>query len=347
MRKPGLLFLLLALWATQQDFLWAQKVGTSSLQFLKVMPTARATALGDAYVTLASGADALFWNPGGLTAATTHHIAMTMTMWLFDTKQGAFGYALPLGELGTVGVQVQYVDFGQIQETRVDQLQFVGAPGNQVYNPGLTGNTFRPYSYLIGVSYGRQLTEAFSAGITAKYVRESLYNGSTVTVTNPGTGAVEEHNTWAGVLLFDFGIRYNTGFRSVQLGASIQNFGSQVKFARENYPAPLTFRLGAAANIVGSDAILLADESNRATIVFDLLQPNDYEQQMHFGAEYEFAQTVALRVGYKANYDTEGLTAGIGAQTDFAGLHLQFDYSYGNMVDYLTNVHRISLGVLW
>jgi len=84
---------------------------------------------GDAFVTLASGADALFWNPAGLTGATSHNIAMTMTVWLFDTKQGAFGYALPLDDIGTFGLQVQYVDFGTIRETRVDQLQFVGPAG--------------------------------------------------------------------------------------------------------------------------------------------------------------------------------------------------------------------------
>jgi hypothetical protein len=347
MRNLGSIVLLLALWAVSTESVWAQKVGTSSLQFLKVMPTARATALGDAYVSLASGADALFWNPAGLTSAVSHDIAMTMTVWLFDTKQGAFGYALPLGDIGTFGVQVQYVDFGTIQETRVDYLQFVGPTGGQTYNPGLTGNTFRPYSYLVGLSYGRMFTEAFSAGVTAKYVRESLFNGSTVTVTNPSTGALEEHNTSAGVLLFDFGIRYYTGFRSIFLGASVQNFGGQVKFARESYPAPLTFRLGASGNLMGQDALLLQDDTHRATVAFDLLQPNDYAQQMHFGLEYEYARTVALRLGYKAKYDTEGLTAGLGVQSTFAGLHLLFDYSYGSMADYLTNVHRISLGVQW
>jgi len=30
------------------------------------MPCARATAMGDAYSVIASGADAVFWNPAGL-----------------------------------------------------------------------------------------------------------------------------------------------------------------------------------------------------------------------------------------------------------------------------------------
>ena len=45
---------------------YSQKVGTTSMQFLKVMPCARGTALGDAYSVLATGAEAgileSFWN---------------------------------------------------------------------------------------------------------------------------------------------------------------------------------------------------------------------------------------------------------------------------------------------
>jgi hypothetical protein len=44
----------------------AQKVGSTSMQFLKVMPSARATALGEAYSVWATGAEAVFWNPAGL-----------------------------------------------------------------------------------------------------------------------------------------------------------------------------------------------------------------------------------------------------------------------------------------
>ena len=122
----------------------AQKVGTSSFQFLKVMPVARATALGDAYSTLASGAEAIFWNPAGMALVEGHDLSTTLTLWIFDTKQSALSYAASLGDWGTVGAQVQFVDYGKIEETRVDQLQFVGSGGDRRYNPGLTGSTFSP-----------------------------------------------------------------------------------------------------------------------------------------------------------------------------------------------------------
>jgi hypothetical protein len=327
--------------------LYGQKVGTTSLQFLKVMPTARATGMGDAYVAVSTGADATFWNPAALTTAVTHEFSTTMTIWMFDTRQSAIGYALPLADFGVIGVQLQYVDYGDIAETRVDHLMFTGPTGAQTYNPGLTGREFSPKSYLLGLSYARQLTQRFSAGISAKYVVESLWDESSVVVRIPGEGGMyteETYSTRAQVLLFDFGMRYLTGYRSVRIGASVQNFGSQVRFAKEQYNAPLVFRLGAAAEVMGTDALLIPDDVSRVTVAYDIIQPNDYLQQMHVGAEYSFRELFALRAGYRFNYDADGLTLGGGLRADLAGFAFSFDYSYGTMGEYLPNVHRISLG---
>lgn len=327
-----------------------QKVGTTSLQFLKVMPTARATAMGDAYVAMAGGADAPFWNPAAMTSATMQELSTTMTIWMFDTRQSALGYVLPLGEIGVFGVQLQYVDFGSIEETRVDHLMFVGAPGAQVYNPGLTGKEFSPRSYVVGLSYARQLTERFSAGVTAKYVRESLFDASSVTIRIPGQGGgsftEETYATHADVVLYDFGMRYLTGYRTIRIGATVQNFGPQVTFAKEEHNAPMMFRLGVAGDVVGQNALLAEDPDNRVTLAYDILQPNDYLQQMHLGAEYAFRDLLSLRAGYRFNYDTDGLTLGGGLRTDFAGFGFTLDYSYGTMGEFLPKVHRISLGAL-
>ena len=324
----------------------AQKVGTSSFQFLKVMPTARANAMGDAYSTLASGADAVFWNPAGLTTAQSHELATTLTLWLFDTKQSALAYALPIDGWGTFGAQLQYVDYGEIEETRADQLMFIGSGSDFHYNPGLTGRTFSPKAYVVGLSFARQLTDRFATGVTVKYVAESLWDQAVAqTPIDENYPLSESVNASAHRFLFDIGMRYDTGFRSIKLGISIQNLGAQVKYAVEEYPAPLSFRLGATANVIGHDALFFDDESNRMTIAYDIFQPNDYDQQMHMGIEYSFSEVFALRTGYKFNYDSDGLTFGGGVNTSLAGVGLSFDYSLGKMGEYLGNVHRLSLGV--
>jgi hypothetical protein len=189
------------------------------------------------------------------------------------------------------------------------------------------------------------LTDKFSVGGTVKYAMESLWTDQVITTVNSITGEETSYKTYADVVLFDFGMHYNTGFRSVQIGVSAQNFGPQVTFASKGHPAPLAFRLGLSANIFGKVGLLFQDNMNRLTLAYDLFQPNDYLQQMHVGAEYSFSEMVALRVGYKVDYDSEGLTYGGGICVDLSGWPVSVDYSYGKLSEFLNNVHRISLGV--
>jgi len=319
---------------------YAQKVGSTSMQFLKVMPSARATALGEAYSVWATGAEAIFWNPGGLASLDKMELSTTYVNWLFDAQQGALAFALSLRRFGAIGIQIQYVDFGDFEET-TNERPYISDPDN----PGLTGRTFAPFSYLVGISYARYLTDKFSVGVSMKYAHESLFDGGKVTA-QVRQGVLEEVDTWANGMLFDFGIRYNTGYRSIHIGSSVQNFGADVKYAKESNPVPLLFRFGIGADVIGPDGLLYpGSEDNRLSVAYDIFHPNDYAQQMHVGVEYEFAGLLALRGGYKFNYDFDGLTLGAGIKHAIESVGLAVDYSYGDMGTYLGHVQRISLGI--
>jgi hypothetical protein len=320
----------------------AQKVATSALQFLKVTPSARATAMGDAFVASAWGIDGVFWNPGAVAGLTSHEFTTTYTKWLFDTRQYALAYGLDLGDPGRIAVQFQMTDLGTFKETRTDMIGLDWGTGT--FNPGFTGNTFTPGSWMVGLTYARQLTAEFSAGLTAKYVRESLWSGRTMTIVN-ALNEYETVNTYAGAMLFDFGMVFNTGYQSIVIGAAVQNFGAQVKFAREEFSAPMTLRLGIRGDLVGPDPLIYFSEDTRVTLEYDMVQPTDYNQQMHIGAEYTLWNTFSIRGGYKFNYDSDGLTLGAGVGKELSGARVTVDYSYGSMGEYLGNVHRISLGV--
>jgi hypothetical protein len=322
--------------------IFAQKVGSTSMQFLHVMPCARATALGDAYTVVASGAEAVFWNPAGLSIIQKKEISLTYINWIFDTQQGALSFAMPIGDIGALGLQLQYVDFGEFEETS-NLSPFIKNP--DAY--GLTGRTFHPFSYLLGLSYARNLTDKFSTGLTVKFAHESLFNGTAVrALVSRYDKSYGNVNTWANGLLFDFGIHYKTGYRSIQLAASVQNFGANLKYANESSAAPLLARFGVAADLIGNDALLLNRQGQRMGLEFDLFQPNDYDQQAHIGLESEFANMIALRVGYKFNYDNEGLTMGAGFKYTIETVQLSIDYSYGSIGTYLGNVQRISIGAI-
>lgn len=318
---------------------FSQKVGSTSMQFLKVMPCARATAMGDAYSVLASGAEAVFWNPAGIALSDKKEVSLTYLKWIFDTQQGAFSFTTPVGNIGSFGIQVQYVDFGEIPEAL-----WVSPYKDDILYPGLTGRTFHPFTYLVGLTYASQITEKFSTGISVKYARESLYDGLTHEATN-ASGGSETVNTWGAGVIFDFGLNYNTGFRTVRLGAAMQNFGANVRYASETSPVPIALRVGIAADLMGNNALFMPSEDSKLTMAFDLFQPNDFAQQAHLGMEYVYAGAVAVRGGYKFNYDADGFTAGVGLQQTIAQTEFSFDYSYGVLNYNLGNVHRISLGV--
>jgi len=320
--------------------LYAQKVGSTSMQFLKVMPSARATALGDAYTVWATGAEAVFWNPAGLADLDNMQLSSTYVDWLFDARQGAISYAYNMGNIGAVAIQLQYVDFGEFEET-TNERPYINNPDG----PGLTGRTFNPFSYLVGVSYARYLTDKFSLGLSLKYAHESLFNGESVTA-QVRQGVYEKVDTWANGLLFDFGIRYYTGFKSVFIGSAVQNFGGDVKYAKESNPVPLLFRFGIGADIVGAEGLWISgSDDNRLSMASDIFHPNDYSQQVHVGFEYEYAGSFALRSGYKFNYDFDGLTLGAGFKHKTDGFNLALDYSYGDMGTWLKNVQRLSIGI--
>ncbi len=317
----------------------AQKVGSTSMQFLKVIPSARGAALGDAYSVLASGADAALWNPSGLVFEQNQSVSFSYLNWIFYTRQGGVTYALSLGDVGVVGVQLQYVDYGEIEEAI-----WVSPYNQKIEGVGLTGRTFRPYSYVIGASYASYLTDRFATGFTVKYAHESLYDGKKISAQIK-QGTYEDVKTWANGLLFDFGMRYNTGYKSIEIATSVQNFGGNVTYAKESSPVPMMFRLGIAANVIGKESIFMMDEENRLTMEFDLFQPNDYAQQEHVGIEYEYAGFLYLRGGYKFNYDFDGLTLGGGIKQEMMSAKISFDYSFSSIGTYLGNVHRLTVGV--
>src|SRR5512141_1006188 len=95
------LLCVLLLWG---QYAQGQKVGTTSMQWLKVMPCARATAMGDAYSVLGTGAEALFWNPSGLALTHGQDFSSTYTVWIFDARQGALAYAFDAPDIGSFGL---------------------------------------------------------------------------------------------------------------------------------------------------------------------------------------------------------------------------------------------------
>ena len=123
---------------------------------------------------------------------------------------------------------------------------------------------------------------SFSVGVTGKYIAQDL--------------AGFESRTMA----FDIGTMYMTGYRHAKLGMSISNFGPDISFGdaakigfqSQEFPMPLTFRFGAAIDIMYT-------ESSKLWLSAQLNQPNDNLRYQSLGLEYSLNDMIFLRGGWK------------------------------------------------
>jgi len=299
-----------------------KKLAQTGLQFLKVDMSARAAAMGGAYLLVGKGANAMLYNPAGLAKMTTSFdFFASQTQWLGDIKYNAVGLAKNMQNWGSVGISAIYCDYGTIEGTQVSS-------NAQGYIE--TGNV-DVGAFTVGLSYAKELTNKFSVGGQVKWVSqhlgESMLNDSS-TVKNRVSGVA-----------YDFGTIFYPGFKSFRFGMSIRNFSSELKYQQEGFQLPLTFSIGIAMDVLD----FLGEHNDALTIAIDALHPRDYSERLHFGAEYLFRNMFALRAGYKMNYDEENLTLGIGFNYKVGGVSLKIDYAYASF-GVFSSVNRFSVG---
>lgn len=283
-----------------------EKVGTIGGQFLKIGVGARASAMGEAFTAIADDASTVYWNPAGLARLQGNIIAFHHAAWpaQLDLNQGTYVFSVKFIP-GMLAVHARALTMDPVKRT-------------DTTHPEGDGTFFDAGSVSFGVTYGRSFTDKFSAGVTGNFVQESLADLNASTAT------------------FDFGVLYDTGFRSLRLGMSIANIGAELKFIEDTVKMPIVFRLGSSMKLVqsGPHAFVSAIEFSH---------PPDNAERANWGGEYGFRDFMFLRGGYKFNYDTEGLTAGAGVKFPASvASTAKIDYAFNDFKT-LGDVHRFSL----
>jgi long-subunit fatty acid transport protein len=314
------------------------KVGTTSAQFLKI-GVGRATGMGEAFSAIADDASASYFNPAGLAQLNTREIFVNHINWISDVNHDYISAALPMTNLGTLALSVTAVTMGDMERLWLDD------PATRTREDDSTGLYFGAMDMAFAVSFARQITDKLSFGLTTKLITQSIWNMS-------ATGAA-----------FDLGLLYHTGFKSLRLAACVTNFGTSMSFSglglefqdtsyqtkpRAQYkttptPLPTTFRFGLAYNIIDMD-------DNVLTAAVDVIHPNDINETIDIGLEYNFKKLFFLRAGYILNSDlnyseaiksTAGLSAGTGFIVNIAPtVKLRLDYCYRDM-GWLKASHRL------
>ena len=273
--------------------------GDAGFLSLRMPVGARETGMGGAGVGAASGAAAVYWNPARLAfdEQGTDLLLQHQRLYdLFDKETAIVAHRTSHGALGFF--------FSGFYSDDIDRYgtEPVGVPEG----------TFNPHQVALGVSYSRMLGADIAGGLTVKYLHEEIdiYGGSAVA--------------------FDFSVSHKALVDGLFLGAALQNLGSGITLNEVEYDLPMTVRLGA-----GYDPQHPFFAGN-FSFAADVLIPNDGNEKAHIGAEYRIMDILALRLGTKINYESQGLTAGAG----FAKGRIEVGYAYEDMDNELDPSHR-------
>lgn len=312
MQKATTLLLLVALCAVVPALgQGVDKIAQTGMKWLSIPVGARASALGSAYTAMAADAGAVFWNPAGLALTEGHHIFLNQTQWIADIDVNAASASYKAGAIGTFGVHFMTVDWGNLNGTRFTS-------GAELYEE--TG-TFSPESWLIGVSFARRVSNKFSFGGSLRYVHENLGSSLEGSFASP-----EKFEAKMNVMAIDFGTIFYTGYKDLRIAVTMQNVSQEKEYRFEAFPLPLTFKFGAAMNVL--QLMQSAESDQSITLSVDALHPRDFSERLHFGAEYSFRKMFFLRTGYKTNYNEEDVTLGGGAKLTMGKTAFALDYSY-------------------
>ena len=276
--------------------------GSAGFLSLRNPVGAREAAMGGAGVASAVGASAVYWNPARLafTQDGTDLLLQHQRLWgLFDKETAAVAHRTPHGSLGFI--------FSGLYADEIERYEEDGV--------GVPLGSFRPYEVALGANYARMIGEVFAVGVGVKLLHTEID-------VHGDTG-----------LAYDLFIAHRAEIPGLWFGASLTNVGPDLNLDDGPFALPQAARLGLAFDPQQEFF------SGKLTLAADVLFPNDGNEKAHLGAEYRLVPALALRLGTRVNYESQGYTWGAG----FARGPLTLGYAFEQATNDLGDWHRFAL----
>ncbi len=294
-----------------------EKLAQTGMKFLSVSLDARSASMGDA-ISASNNASAtgMFYNPASMARMnSTFEAVVGQAQWIVDIdyNYAALSFKPGDGGLGVFGFSLLTVDYGDITET----IRFDNEAGY------LDVGEYSPTALAVGFGYANALTDRFAVGGNVKYVREDLG----ASILRGSTGSFERSENKASTMAFDFGLIYQTGYKSLTFGMNARNFSQELTYAEESFELPLTFRIGLSMDML--DFSSMDQERHALLLSVDTERPRDFSDMVRLGVEYKFLNRLSLRGGYAFPQDESGVSFGGGFYQSFGeNGGVQIDYSY-------------------
>jgi len=261
------------------------RVGTAGAQELRIPVGAASIAIGGGAVMIGGGLANIFWNPASLASTDESEALFSYSSYLADASVDYAAISTRVGQQGNIGVAVKVLNIGNITVTTEE-------------SPGGTGEILTPNFAVIGVTYGRRMTDRVLLGLTGNFITESVAQVS------------------ASGFALDLGVQYDTGWHGLRFGFCMKNFGPEMSFSGQGFEQkvvlpeddpsaqphvvslePASFELPAYLQIGAAYELKFKKEQNAA--IYATFQGNNFStDEYRVGAQYNFGEWLALRGGY-------------------------------------------------
>jgi len=325
---------------------------SNALPFLRIVPDARSSGMGDVGIATSADANAIHHNPSKLAFADKKFglSASFMPGWLKEVVSNQHQYLAYLSgytrikDRHNIGFSLRLYNFGDIE--------FVDGSGRSL-GKGEYKDTE------IGVAYTYKLSKKFSVGIGGAFIRSSVLSGLTIegTVINPAQAFVGDLSATYKQPFSLFGKQ-----NEFTAGLAFRKIGSKFTYTnsvnKDFVPATLGLGLAWEMEMNNKNTIVLSTDFNKLLVPTPTPWKDnngnyipDYREKSAFGAifssfgdapggfseeikeitigvgvEYWYDKMIALRTGYFHESFAKGgrknLSVGLGFRYKFLGADL-------------------------
>ncbi len=255
--------------------------------FLRLPVSAHAAALGGDNISLTEDdATLIFHNPSLLSNVSDKSMNLNFMTYMEGAVTASASFVKAAGQRSTWGVSGQFISYGSIKETSVNNEQL---------------GTFSPKDIALAGSFAYMLGNRISGGITGRFITSTIGSYTSAAVA------------------FDLGVNYYHEEKGWSVSAVVKNLGGQVKAYDEDFERiPIDVQLGVSKQLIGSPLTF------HATMTRLDNWKQAFIKHLNIGADLALGETIYVAAGYNFRRGSEmKITASDDSQSSHgAGLSL-------------------------
>lgn len=279
MRK--VVFVLITILSAPQVF--AQE-SQEVFSFLRLPVSAHVAALGGDNITLGDDdPTVVFHNPALICNTSDKSINLNFMTYMEGAKTASASFVKGWGERGTWAVSAQYMNYGSMKETTIDNIE---------------QGSFSAKDIAVAGTFAYLLSDRWSGGVTLRFISSSIASYNAIGIAS------------------DLGLNYYDEVHGWSISAVAKNLGGQVKAYQDEYEKiPIDLQLGVSKRLAAAPLRFSATLSrlNR--------WDTSFIQHVALGVDVFIGESIYIAGGYNfRRRDEMKISEGDGSSSHGAGL---------------------------